>query len=514
MPGPPIICQPRTWLAVCVGAVAATIVTLIVVAALPAHEGASTRFLIIVVAVVPWMLLGTAVSFASWTLYQYFYFAHVGVYDIALGEIAAYTQRYSFTAGDMVPLYLHTTADAVGHLYRLGRGREDCGVSVSVRRHLQCARYDRRTGFEWEPSLELQTQGLRPGVYALVLQQLEGNRVAFALPILIKPSRPAPIAVIASTNSWDAYNDFGGVSAYANRHINAAATRLIGTVTELRARPNQRPTLPYARPNVAVSGELVARTDPRGEHSSRLIAAEWSLLAFLEREGYDYGVYADADMAFAADPLHAQLIVIHGHAEYWSAEMVYKLERYIVAGGKVIVSGGNPLYRTVTFSESGLTVEPERPPQHLISGLIGSSYTSVGQHTAAPFRVNCADHWIFSNTGLNDGQIFGERSCFVPGVPNGGAGASGVFTQKVGPGSALFGVLATGLNAAGPAQMVYRDTEAGGWVFNSSSAAFTGAAGVDPIVDQMLRNLIDDAVGVRPRGIGAWPAASAAGPRR
>jgi hypothetical protein len=230
-----------------------------------------------------------------------------------------------------------------------------------------------------------------------------------------------------------------------------------------------------------------------------LIAAEWPLIAFLEREGYDYGVYADADLAFTDDPLEAQLIVINGHAECWSPEMVYQLERYIVAGGKVVVSGGNPLFRTVTFSESGITVETQGLPRHVVSGLIGSYYTSAGQKTAAPFRFDCPDHWIFSATGVSAGQLFGEHSCFVPDASGDGAGASGLFTQKVGPGSGLFSILATGLNAGGPAQMVSRDTEAGGWVFNSSSAAFTGAVDVDTVVAQMLRNLVDDAIGARRR---------------
>ena len=47
----------------------------------------------------------------------------------------------------------------------------------------------------------------------------------------------------------------------------------------------------------------------------------------------------------------------------------------------------------------------------------------------------------------------------------------------------------------GPAQMVYRDTPAGGWIFNASSIAFNGALFHDAAVARIVRNLMDDAVG-------------------
>jgi hypothetical protein len=65
-------------------------------------------------------------------------------------------------------------------------------------------------------------------------------------------------------------------------------------------------------------------------------------------------------------------------------------------------------------------------------------------------------------------------------------GGSGIHTQKIGIGSEQFEILAVGTNEWGPAYMVYRDTPAGGWVFNSSSATFTSCLNADPSAAKVI----------------------------
>jgi hypothetical protein len=163
------------------------------------------------------------------------------------------------------------------------------------------------------------------------------------------------------------------------------------------------------------------------------------------------------------------------------------------------------------FTPLGLKFFP-RPPEWLPDSLVGTHTNDEGQFTAAPFRVVDAESWVLSGTGLQAGDLFGEQSANLPsfdvpgheqlrktvdleGQPR--EGASGFFTSKVGFGSGAFSILAIGTNPQGPACMVYRDHPASGWVFNSSSIAFPGALFCDESVARILRNLMDDATGVR-----------------
>ena len=55
----------------------------------------------------------------------------------------------------------------------------------------------------------------RSGLYYLHAKTESG--AFFSFPWVVAPAKPqAPIAVLASTNTWNAYNNFGGRSNYIN----------------------------------------------------------------------------------------------------------------------------------------------------------------------------------------------------------------------------------------------------------------------------------------------------------
>jgi hypothetical protein len=55
-------------------------------------------------------------------------------------------------------------------------------------------------------------------------------------------------------------------------------------------------------------------------------------------------------------------------------------------------------------------------------------------------------------------------------------------------------VLARGLNQFGPAFMVYKDSENGGWIFNVASISFNESLQQDKNSDRIFKNLIDSAL--------------------
>ena len=44
------------------------------------------------------------------------------------------------------------------------------------------------------------------------------------------------------------------------------------------------------------------------------------------------------------------------------------------------------------------------------AGLLGVVFTPAGAMTGAPYQVQDGSHWVFENTGLKSGDLFGEKS--------------------------------------------------------------------------------------------------------
>jgi len=438
-----------------------------------------------------------------------------GIYAIDLGSVAGYADKYSFKQGEPIDLYIHSDQPVTLTKLRLAERWEHVGEESKIDNQEQDNRYDRTRGLRWTKSATVDSSNLVPGLYQFLLQQESNREAQFSIPIIIKDGRPNRLSVILTTNTWDAYNTFGGISHYENSYVHGLS-RVFSKVVK---RPNwDSATVPSRRPNSLFSNEVGA-ADFGAAYSSFLVRNELEFLAFLARNAYDFGVYGDRDLA--DDPIvrQANALLFPGHSEYWTDGMFYSFERFLLRGGKVFrsVSG---MEGKAAFTPLGLTFAP-RPADSIANELVGAHMDADGSFTAAPFRALCPDHWVFTGTGLQSGDLFGEDSANRPsfdvpghqhlrgtidleGQPQNGA--SGFFTSKVGQGSGRFSILAIGTNPRGPAHMVYRDLPGGGWVFNASSLSFNGALFRDEVVARIVRNLMDDALDGRlsTQGNGTW----------
>jgi hypothetical protein len=123
------------------------------------------------------------------------------------------------------------------------------------------------------------------------------------------------------------------------------------------------------------------------------------------------------------------------------------------------------------------------------ANLLGVVCTSEGIMTAAPYRVMEESHWVFDNTGLRNGDLFGEKTLHerIPG------GASGHETDKRSASSPANTVLlAKGVNPDnGGAEIVYHQSAKGGAVFSVGSITWVPALLVDQSVSRITRNVLD-----------------------
>jgi N,N-dimethylformamidase len=114
--------------------------------------------------------------------------------------------------------------------------------------------------------------------------------------------------------------------------------------------------------------------------------------------------------------------------------------------------------------------------------------TSAGLMTAAPYRVEYDSHWVFADTGLRNGDLFGEKTLHerVSG------GASGHETDKRSPNSPVNTILlAKGTNPdGGGAELVYHEPAGGGAVFSTGSITWIPALHPDAHVSRITGNVL------------------------
>ncbi len=358
----------------------------------------------------------------------------------------------------------------------------------------------------------------RSGLYYLHAKGESG--AFFSFPWLVAPDRPrAPLAVLAANINWNCYNNFGGRSNYIHADgftpspaMNARLELLRYTDPDhMLFAADHYPPLSFDRPEpINHIDEHERITDPiEGRSNCHVAPAEWRFFGWLDREGYDYDLYAETQLHDGTlDLSQYRALAVSAHPEYWSAKMYFALKEWVFdGGGKLLYLGGNGLNCEVEFlDETTITVhngpygggffhlqkigyESRFHLRHESeANLLGVTCSETGIMTGAPYRVIEPDHWIFENTGLRQGDLFGEE-CLHMRCPG---GASGHETDKVSASSpANAKPLAKGLNPDdGGAEIVCFDTPSGGHVFSVGSISWPASLPVDEQVSRITRNVL------------------------
>ncbi len=326
-------------------------------------------------------------------------------------------------------------------------------------------------GCGWTAQYEVKVaDDWRSGLYAARLQTDDGTH--FDIPFAVRPAGdPNPVAFLWPTNTYNAYNEWGGHSQYTE------------------GLEGQQRTLTFKRPSIFSNVDGPA---------DRRITGDLMLLKWMSSERIPFDCYHDHDLHEAGewlDPYKALILAMH--PEYWSEQMRRNLKRYMENGGRVIYVGGNGIYERVTFGNAGGALTFRRPdgerdlfrnsgqPEH---ELLGVGYHEPSFGTRAAYKV-LREHPLLKGTGLKPGDLFGETGSL--------GAASGWEADRRGlvGGASAEEVIAEGLNPRGGAEMIFRRGPKDGWVFSAGSITFTGALQTDRAVRRLLRNVIDLALG-------------------
>jgi hypothetical protein len=457
-------------------------------------------------------------------------------------RLIGYQEKLWFKPGEKVTAHIHAPEKFQAVLYRHGLQKKlvfDVGAYPLKQQNIPDDFFVEH-GLSWEPNFTYTIpESAQPGIYSLLLES--EHQEPFAIPFVVstpeKEYGKSKILVLSSTNNWQSYNIWGGRSRYRNyeditthdyiKELNLfyklATTiaekmppALILKIKQVLGIKKAPPEWKFKRLSIKrpFTNCYLEEKTPFQPFTNHLAAGEWRVLAWLEREGYDYDIISGFELHQNPDLLkYYKGMICSTHCEYWSVPMYEGLKKYHQANGLWILNiSGNTLYREVDFYEDGshhctsLKFHESAADE---TQLIGVRFTESDYGTCAPFRITDRNHWVFKDIPLNEeNDTFGYLSLnqntskitsrYDPGRPGvefglKGAGASGWETDKLSSTAPKdFHVVAKGLNKWGGSDMVVREPNGKrGGVFSVSSITFGGSLLIDDVCSKTVKNVLD-----------------------
>lgn len=398
--------------------------------------------------------------------------------------LEGYSDRISYFSGETIQLKVHAPNKRFSvSFFRHGKEMKNyfqTGYMTGSSQNYFGDSY--RAGAFWKTSYSYKLPLNWPtGMYSA---KLSDGTNEFHVTFIIKERtlQRDDIAVLASTNTWEAYNNWGGKSLYSYSYVNG--TRKYNEVVSSN-RPNP--------------GAL-----PTG-NEGHLANGERHILSWLERNNHSYSMITEFDFHNTPSLLNSyKTLIISTHSEYWSTSMYKGLENFLKRGGNVLYLSGNGIYWKVALKGDQIEVKKDggyhsftserggnfyRIGQHETK-LVGVGYRSTGFSVPAPYKVMNNSHWIFSNTGIKKGDLIGRTGLNKINSSNGGA--SGWETDQIDRYTPKdYVLLAKGTNTIGAgADMIYYDHPGGGGVFSTGSITFGGSLAVDTQLTKMVNNVL------------------------
>ncbi|QLE54688.1 N,N-dimethylformamidase beta subunit family domain-containing protein [Nostoc sp. TCL26-01] len=197
------------------------------------------------------------------------------------------------------------------------------------------------------------------GVYLAKLTAGKSGKQSYIIFVVRDDSRPSDILFQSSVTTYQAYNNWGGMSLYRWNSRGKQAAKVSFN-------------RPYAAsPSLAAAygmgaGEFLTNAQPKRRTSNA--GWEYNMVRWLERSGYDVSYITDIDThnnpleLYTTKPilwLHKVFLSV-GHDEYWSAKMRQNVETARDYGVNLGFFSSNTCYWQIRFEPSFVTREMNR----------------------------------------------------------------------------------------------------------------------------------------------------------
>lgn len=428
-------------------------------------------------------ILGFFAVFIHYYRYRFIPLVITGTEDqIQINPLEVYTDQLTYQTSDSIFVYIKSDQSGFGILERIESNNKRSQVdNFSFKTQTQnISTQQPKTGCHWTVSDTLLIRDhYKPGYYSL---RLETKTDTTSFEFIIEQRQSSKIAVLAPTSTWVAYNNWGGQSLY-NNYLEEKTTYYVSS-----KRPNPE-------------------NDVRVEaHSTNFFLNNYNAILLP-----DYALEYDTDLLKDVD-----VIVLNYHAEYFTELMYNNLLSLLENKGISLISlGGNQMYWKTMWNKEYDIMECRKDltsfdnsilnyggmwRHHLNMAehnVLGVQFTDAGMHSYAPYEVKQSNHWIYKNTGVKDGDLFGYSG--IDKYP-----LSGDETDKVVTPSENTIVLAKGLNCTDKNPVKGMDDNCMGndgadfvlktnpnySVLSTGSIQSGSGLEIDPVFTQMIENFI------------------------
>jgi hypothetical protein len=368
--------------------------------------------------------------------------------------VTGYCWPQSVAAGDQVGLHISSSAGRPVHIEvaRVGVRRDVVFRSDAVSADEHETPSDASSkGCDWPVALTLDVDAAwRSGYYEVVMEiDVEGRVRRSHAFFVVRPPSGTRVVLALSTNTWHAYNDFGGTNLYTGgTHVSMQRPMSAGYLYKPPGKGRRVTGTGAPDPQNAAHVGYIQINHLSG-YAGSAGWPDWELpfVEWAEREGFEIGHCTNADLEEHPEVLDgASLYLSVGHDEYWSRGMRDTVEAFIAKGGNAAFFSGNtslwqvriegdahdvmvgykgsfksdPLMGTdreaevTTFWSDVVVGRPE-------NRMTGVSFTRGGYHRIGRnvtaglggYTVHRAGHWMFEGTGLGYGDVLGAGATVV-----------------------------------------------------------------------------------------------------
>ncbi len=263
--------------------------------------------------------------------------------------VTGYCWPQSVSAGGQVGLHLSSAGGRPVRVEvaRIGARREVvCSADEVAADEHETPPDAASKGCGWPVALTVEVgQAWRSGYYEVVMEIGVGEKVrrdhAF---FVVRPEGGTRIVLALATNTWHAYNDFGGPNLYTGgTHVAMQRPMAAGYLYKPPGKGRRVTGTGAPDPQNAAHVGYIQLNHLSG-YAGSAGWPDWELpfIEWAERAGFDIGVCTNADLEEHPEVLNgASLYLSVGHDEYWSKGMRDTVEAFIAGGGNAAFFSGN-----------------------------------------------------------------------------------------------------------------------------------------------------------------------------
>lgn len=291
------------------------------------------------------------------------------------GEIEGYASLTSVNRGNEIKFFVNTKEPSYTmEIFRMGwyagsGGRQIAPVITRKRVQQPPPLVNEATGLiecNWKDPyvLKIPYNPADPsqwasGVYLVKLTASKSGKQSYIIFVVRDDSRASDILFQSSVTTYQAYNNWGGMSLY-RWNSRAKQAYKVSFNRPYAASPNLKAAYGVG------AGEFLTNFQPKRRTSSA--GWEYNMVRWLEREGYDVTYSTDVDThenhidQYTSKPillLHKAFLSV-GHDEYWSWNMRKNVEAARESGVSLGFFSSNTCYWQIRFEPSNLTKQVNR----------------------------------------------------------------------------------------------------------------------------------------------------------